>query len=139
MRLPEQRLWDRMRARLKGRGIRLERVENLVAVGRPDVDCLALGIFTPVELKAVDGFPVRPTTAVLTEKKGLNRDQRNWHLEWQRYGGRSLILVGVGSSDVYAFRGSLADRVNEFTSQDFSLLAAARNWDEFERLLKDPA
>ena len=136
MRLPEQRLWDRMRSKLRGKGIRLERVENLVSKGRPDVDALAAGLVTLVELKAVDAYPARPQTPVLGARKGLSIDQRNWHLDWLAYGGRSLVLVGVGSRDVFAFRGDHADKVNSYNTNDLVRHAAAAGWDEVEAILK---
>ena len=137
MRLPEQRLWDRMRARLKGRGVRLERIENVVGTGRPDIDALSAGIFTPVELKAIEGWPVRDTTAVLG-RKGLSIDQRNWHMDWARYGGRSLVVVGVGQ-EVFAFIGTFHDQINSMTRAQMSTFASGRNWDDIERLLKERA
>lgn len=137
MRLPEQRLWDRMRTRLKGRGIRLERIENVVGTGRPDIDALSNGTFTPIELKAVEGWPARDATPVLG-RKGLSIDQRNWHMDWARYGGRSLVIVGVGTS-VFAFLGTFHDKINHMTRAQMILGASARCWDDIELLLRERA
>lgn len=121
-RLPEQRLWDRIRAKNRGR-VRMERIENLVGVGRPDVDTLVNGSFLPVELKAIKDWPARATTKVLG-RKGLRLDQRNWHLDWRRWGGKSLVVVGVGR-EVYSFVGAHADVINDFVREDFELHACA--------------
>jgi len=116
VRLPEQKLWDSLRKAMKGR-VYSERVENLVGVGRPDVDTLFNGNFVPVELKKVPKWPARAKTRVLGAK-GLSQDQKNWHLEWRRWGGRSLIVVGV-ASEVFAFSGDSADYINDWNKEEF--------------------
>jgi hypothetical protein len=131
MRKNEQRLWDRMRQALVGK-VRLERIENMVSVGRPDVDCLVDGHFTPVELKCISGFPARPTTRVLGDK-GASLDQRNWHLDWQQHGGKSLFVVSVGS-ELFAVPGQYFDDLNSMTTAE--LRKFSRTWDGVLRLLR---
>lgn len=114
-RRPEQRLWDRLRKAAAHR-IHTERIENVVGVGRPDVDTLVRGSFVPIELKQIDAWPARPSTKVLG-KKGLSQVQKNWHLAWRRWGGQSLIVVGVGE-EVFAFSGATADHINDYTSTE---------------------
>jgi hypothetical protein len=94
MRKPEQRLWDRLRKAAVGK-IYTERIENLVGVGRPDLDTLVAGSFVPIELKQIAAWPVRVGTRVMGER-GLSQVQKNWHLTWRRWGGNSLVVVGVG-------------------------------------------
>lgn len=134
-RRPEQRLWDRMRTNLKGSGIWLQRMENVVGTGRPDVDAAYLGTFTAVELKQVEAFPVRAATRVLGDK-GLNQDQLNWWIEFNKHGGRGIILVGVGSHEVYGFDGSLSEQVNQLTTQQFQQAARLLNWNEVRAHLR---
>lgn len=117
MRRPEQRLWDRLRKAAMGK-VHTERIENIVGVGRPDVDTLVAGSFVPVELKQVQGWPKRANTRVLGDK-GLSQVQKNWHLIWRRWGGTSLIVVGVGD-EVFAFSGERADEINEYNSTEFT-------------------
>lgn len=116
MRRPEQRLWDRLRKAAAGR-IHTERIENLVGVGRPDVDTLVAGSFVPVELKQVDGWPARHGTKVLG-RQGLSQVQKNWHLTWRHWGGSSLIIVGV-ADEAFAFSGATADHINEYNTAEF--------------------
>lgn len=128
MRLPEQRFWDRTRPRLTAHFL-VERVENLVGVGTPDIWVLApTGRVTPVELKAVQGWPARLSTRVLGPKAGLSQDQKNWHLTWQQAGGRSAILVGVGGNQQFLFPGHACDLINEFSRHHFENLAQ-QSWD----------
>ena len=115
-RLPEQRLWDRLRTAAVGR-IHTERIENIVGVGRPDVDTLCAGSFVPIELKQVPKWPARATTRVLGDL-GLSQQQKNWHLSWRNWGGTSLIVVGV-DWEVFAFPGVYADHVNDYNTGQF--------------------
>ncbi len=119
-RRPEQRLWDRLRKVAAGR-LHTERIENVVGVGRPDVDTLVAGSFVPIELKQIDKWPVRATTRVMGDR-GLSQVQKNWHLTWRRWGGTSLIVVGV-VDEVFAFSGATADHVNEYNTREFRAAA----------------
>ncbi len=132
MRLKEQRLWDRFNANMKKRPwLKLERVENLVGVGFPDVVAIAAGgLVAMVELKAVDAAPARATTALLGDKAGASREQRNWHLEWARLGGNSYFLVGVGSNVNLLVPGKLHDQVNLLPLAALIDAACATNWNE---------
>jgi hypothetical protein len=116
VRRPEQRLWDRLRKAAAGR-VHTERIENLVGVGRPDVDTLVSGSFVPVELKAIADWPAKAATKVLG-RSGLSQVQKNWHLNWRRWGGRSLIVVEV-KDEVFTFNGSTADHVNDYNTRNF--------------------
>ncbi len=120
MRKPEQRLWDKLRKAAAGR-VRMERLENLVGVGRPDVDSLVGGSVMPIELKQVASWPARAATKVLGDK-GLRQAQKNWHLDWRRWGGQSMIVVGVGD-EVFGFSGTVADEINDYTTQQFKAAA----------------
>lgn len=134
MRLPEQRLWDRMRAAL-GTKLRLERVENIVSVGDPDLTVTAPGNWvTRVELKWVPA-PKRPGTQVLG-RSGLSLQQRNWHLEHKRF-GVSYILVGVDAA-IFTIDGALHDEVNSFIMAELREHSMASNWEELHALL-DPS
>lgn len=134
MRLPEQRFWDRARRALVP-ALHIERIENVVGEGTPDIWVLApSGRVTPVELKAVQGWPKRATTRVLG-RDGLNRAQRNWHLRWRQAGGVSAVLVGVGGNLQYLFPGHLHDEINELTQQQFLDLNAASDWAGIENVL----
>lgn len=111
MRKQEQKLWDRMRHCLKDH-VYLERVENVVNPGRPDVDTLWEGIVLPIELKALENFPKRLTTPVLGDR-GLNQNQLNWWLNWRRWGGSGFIVIGI-SGALCAVPAKYSDEVNDF-------------------------
>lgn len=136
MRLKEQRLWDRFKANV-GRAVSMERVENLLAAGFPDVLCIAPGgVVSVVELKAVAAAPVRPATPVLGEKSGLSKEQRNWHMNWTRNGGRSFFLVGVGSAINLLVPGKFYDELNAASLEELHSISVARSWAETTGVLK---
>ena len=114
MREKEQKLWDRMRHGLKDL-VYLERIENVVNPGRPDVDTLWEGVVLPIELKAIDRWPQRAGTPVLGGK-GLNQNQLNWWLTWKHWGGSGFIVVGVGL-DMFAVPARLSEEVNAMTRE----------------------
>lgn len=134
MRKQEQKLWDRMRHCLKDH-IYLERIENVVGPGRPDVDTLWAGIVLPVELKALAVFPQRPTTPVLGGK-GLNQNQLNWWLNWKRWGGSGFILVGA-AGELFAVPAKFSDDINNFNLQQ--LATYRTTWPEFITQIKQEA
>lgn len=127
MRKTEQRLWDRMRAKAVEPRVRLERIENLVSVGSPDVIAIKNGQVTWIELKAVETFPAKADTRVLGAK-GLSVAQRNWHYQWYANDGASLILIGVGPGIIYAIHGFLADGVNEMSRGELEKHSVAKDW-----------
>lgn len=128
MRKTEQKLWDRLRAKAVAPRVHLERIENLVGVGTPDVIALSNGQATWVELKAVEAFPAKAATRVLGAK-GLSVSQRNWHYVWHANGGNSIILIGVGPTTIYAIPGFLADAVNDMSRNDLEKRSVIKDWD----------
>lgn len=134
MRKTEQKFWDRMRNNL-GHKIHLERIENLAGAGIPDVLALSHGLVTFCELKAILEAPARSSTPLLGEKHGLSVDQRNWHLKWCKEGGRSLVLVGVGSKLLMAIDGRKADAVNSMTFDQMGQHSLAFSWSDVQRVL----
>lgn len=134
MRKPEQRLWDRMRTAL-GPHVRLERVENVVTVGMPDVVSCVEGSVVWVELKAVEALPHRPNTPVLGSK-GLSQEQKNWHLDWARWGGRSYVLVGVFPKLLFFVSGTHADQINAMSHTQLLQHSLATSWQEILTVIK---
>lgn len=103
MRKPEQVLWDGMRNKLPQSEFFLQRIELMQDVGMPDVLCQrkkhadewGLGRTTAVELKMAPRMPVREDTQLLSETNGLRLSQKNWLMEWTRFGGHSWVLIGI--------------------------------------------
>lgn len=119
-----------MREALKGE-FHVERVENLVMSGRPDVDLMWKGVVLPIELKAKAAKPVRWSTPVLGSD-GLNTHQLNWWLRWVRDGGQGFILVVV-DKDMFAVPGHLSERVNGLIWSDLYMYVTT--WNTFTSLV----
>jgi hypothetical protein len=106
MRKPEQRLYDAM----KRNCVRLERIENGVNTGTPDVHCIRCatprGLTVWIELKVVT-TPKRVTTPLIKRDR-MRRDQIAWHLSYASAGGRSFILARDQARELYLFPGALA-------------------------------
>lgn len=133
---PEQLLWQRVRPRLTQYGIFVERIENVVNFGTPDAHALVNGRATWIELKMQPDIPKRARTALLGKKKGANRDQRNWHLEYQRRGGNSCILIGYGDADKFVtIDGRHADDVNRLSLAALLDLSCADDYLQLVRYL----
>lgn len=129
----EKDLWKKIQRGfgqvIDGVGGRMDRVENGVVEGMPDVSLCAGGIDTWVELKYVAKWPSRANTRVLGDY-GLRPEQINWHLRQARAGGSSWILVGVGK-EMYLARGAEAKEVNGWVSEDwFKKGHRISGWDE---------
>lgn len=140
MRLPEQRLWDRMRAQLRPRGFRLERVENLLGAGMPDVLGHKPGFpLFLVELKMQESPPKRHGTPLLGKSKGLSLDQINWHVNWRTSDALFVLIGWRGEGGAHRFalvRGMWSDAVNEMSAAEIESIAAARDdWDAVAAVL----
>lgn len=131
MRKPEQRLYDTMKANCAN-GVRLERIENGVGTGVPDVHGARRD--TPVartcwiELKVVKR-PKRAHTP-LFKRKTMRPDQVAWHLSYASINGRSVILARDDKYQLYLFPGAMAARLHELPLAGCAPFAVA-SWDEF--------
>lgn len=134
----EKDLWKKIQRGfgqvIDGVGGRMDRVENGVCDGMPDVSLCAGGVDTWVELKYVAKWPSRANTRVLGDR-GLRTEQINWHLRHARAGGSSWVLVGVGK-EMYLARGSEAMEVNGWVSEDwFKKGHKISGWDDLYKKL----
>jgi len=115
------------------RGHFLERIENLVGVGIPDVLSIYSGAVSFVELKAA-ARPKRETSKLLGVH-GLRPEQVNWHLRWHQFGGRSFVLTRDDAMGLYMLEGRLADSINDMSVATQRELSIASDWIQvFERL-----
>ena len=129
----EKDLWKKVQRGfgqvIDGVGGRMDRVENGVIEGMPDVSTTAAGIDVWIELKYVAKWPSRANTRVLGDK-GLRAEQINWHLRHKRAGGRSYILMGIGK-EIYLADGMYAKEVNSWVSEEwFKLGHKVTGWND---------
>jgi hypothetical protein len=115
----------------------LNRIENRVGVGDPDVEALARSVYSKVELKAVDKAPARPSTPLLGDE-GLNISQRNFLCKWTVRGGRSFILIGIGkgaAAEQILIDGRHFDTVNGMTLAELRAEGLAFTWPSIQKIL----
>ena len=101
-RTPEQKLYDRFRAHSIGR-LHLERIENVVGAGIPDIHASNGVMEMWIELKQIDSFPVRPTTLVLDQC--IRSTQKAWMNHWTSRGCTAFVLVKI-DSEYYLVNGA---------------------------------
>lgn len=125
MRTVEQRFWARVRAPLVRAGAFLERIENIVGEGTPDVHGLADDVAFWMELKAVAAAPKRASSKLLGITHGLNNEQINWHLTYAQRGGNNWVLIGVGSREAILVHGKHALSINSASRDELISFCAA--------------
>lgn len=131
MRKPEQRLWDAMRKAAPA-DFWLERVENVVADGMPDVAVLCSGCW--VELKATT-LPKRQTTKVLGDG-GLRLSQKNWHKDAVKHGTRCYTLIRDNLHQLYLVPATHSDNLNEMNITQLKAASVAGTWEQIFKELK---
>lgn len=90
--MAEKDLWSILHARMKLHG-HFERIENMVGVGRPDVNYCVRGVEGNIELKQIQTWPVRAETPVAI--KHYSPQQRIWARQRVLAGGRVYTLLEV--------------------------------------------
>jgi hypothetical protein len=126
-RLKEQRLWDAVK-RNAPKGWWLQRVENVVAEGMPDVYVTKpTGASVWVELKA----PIRPKrkTTRLLGTEGLRESQIGWHLKAHTKNLPAFTLIRDDELVLYLVHCSLAQTVNDLSLLDMQQYRID-NWED---------
>jgi len=140
VRKPEQKVWDTMKTKFGNRpGLWLERVENVVAEGMPDVFGATRGashrggVFF-IELKAAK-LPARSTTKVLGDA-GLRVSQLGWHKKAFIYGLSVYTLIRDDKRNLYFIPCALSDALNDMPLQALIEASVATTWEEIAEILE---
>jgi len=131
MRLAEQKLWDCFREHADRRLV-LQRVENLVGDGMPDIYVLGTGAWVEMKSAAV---PKRSTTPLMGESGGLRQSQKNWITVAVRKGRPVYVLIRDDSGTLYFIDGSYADEMNLMSALALSVISLASTWDGINAIL----
>ena len=91
-------------------GDRIDRVENVVVNGMPDVNFCAEGVECWLEIKSPTE-PKRASTPLFGSNHKISQDQKNWMLRQFRAGGNAWILIATDRRWML-IPGSVADQVN---------------------------
>ncbi len=134
---PEARLWQAMKLKMPTIHDRLDRVENSVASGQPDVNGCLAGEDVWIELKAPKE-PKRITTTLMTcnGNHPLLVSQINWLIRQRQAGGIAFILVRTDKRLMLIEGTRYADEFNHMTVPEMmkaslfqcSLPMPAENW-----------
>lgn len=73
-----------------------ERMENMAANGTPDVNYCIQGVEGWVENKYLRFKPARADTPIVLPH--YTKEQRNWHKDRRRAGGRVYVLLHIGDA-----------------------------------------
>lgn len=90
---------------------RLDRIENMIGVGNPDINYCIDGFEGWIELKSPTE-PKRATTPLFGSNHKLSIDQRNWFLRQNNAGGRAFILIATDKRWML-IEGRYADFINK--------------------------
>ena len=90
---------------------RIDRIENMVGVGAPDINFCIEGIDRWIELKSPTE-PKRETTPLFGSNHKLSIDQRNWFLRQRNARGRAFILIATDKRWML-IEGQYADFINK--------------------------
>lgn len=94
-------------------GDRLDRIENPMVVGIPDINMCIEGTEIWIEQKSPKE-PKRSTTALFGSNHKVSQGQKNWFLRQQRAGGKCYFLI-VTDKRWMLIPGFLADEINKMT------------------------
>lgn len=91
-------------------GDRIDRIENIVTVGMPDINFCSGGKETWIELKS-PREPKRNSTPLFGSSHKLSQDQMNWFKRQHAAGGSGFVLIATDLRWIL-MSGDLADFIN---------------------------
>ena len=125
--MSEARLWRCLRDGLRPLRVDMQRHEDKLAVGIPDVSYGARGVQGWIELKQVARWR-RDGTIVVPWRPG----QREWLNQRGRMGGRCWLLLRVGR-EVCLFRHNMLPEIREPIGYDAATrVLSALSWEQGE-------
>lgn len=90
--MSEKNDYQLLRKHLMGKGVHLERMENMAGVGTPDIYYCIDGTMGWIEMKSPKE-PRRESSKLFADNHKLPQSQKNWFLNHRNAGGRGYILI----------------------------------------------
>ena len=112
---------------------RIDRIENVVLAGMPDVNYCFEGVEGWIEMKAPTE-PKRASTPLFGSNHKLSQEQKNWFKRQDNAQGRGYILIATDKRWILMM-GSKADYINEMPVNElvkesrWSMLNNQKNWE----------
>lgn len=94
-------------------GDRLDRIENVVVTGMPDINMCIGGTEVWIEQKSPKE-PKRSTTPLFGSNHRVSQEQANWMLRQRKAGGKCYFLIATDKRWIL-IGGFLADQLNNMT------------------------
>ncbi len=122
---------------------RVDRIENMVVTGMPDLSVTVEGHDSWIEVKSPRNEPSRASTPLLGSNHQLSQEQRNWLLNHAKAGGRAFVYIDSPSRR-YLIDGRGADLINGATPTELMMTArwsatvptANERWKELREILR---
>lgn len=130
--MSEKTDWRLFRDKIKFKMDRVDRIENGVGVGMPDINFCGNGVESWIEMKSPKE-PKREDTPLFGSNHRLSQDQKNWFKRQIDAGGRAWILIGTDKRWLL-IHGKYADELN---LMDVGMLILRADWHVL-RPVKDP-
>lgn len=135
MRTPEQNFWASIKSH-KPRDVWLQRVENELGYGMPDVYvCFRTGRSIWIELKVLDR-PSKTTTPPFN-RTTLRLQQINWHLKAATFKVASAVVARM-DNELIIVHGSLVMEVHRIPGNEV-FNSYTVTWDDFWKRLESYA
>lgn len=100
---------------------RLDRIENVVVNGMPDINFCSEGVESWLEQKSPKE-PKRSTTKLFGSNHKLSQDQKNWFKRQMDAEGNAYVLITTDKRWMLV-GGEHADLINELTVNELMLIA----------------
>ena len=110
---PERNAYHSFKAGVGQPHDRIDRIENGVVAGMPDVNCCIAGHECWIEIKAPTE-PFRLTTPLFGSNHRISQEQMNWMLRQQHAGGRAYFLIATDKHWML-LDNQLADTINSLS------------------------
>lgn len=120
-----------LRRNITGPYDRIDRIENLMVLGMPDINFCSNGRECWIEQKS-PREPKRKSTKLFASNHKVSVDQANWMKRQTTAGGRAFFLI-VTDLRWLLLPGSLADEINDMTVNQ---AVAAALW-HYEKPIRD--
>ena len=119
--MTEKHAYKIFRQKVARHGDRVDRVENVLVSGMPDINYCSLGEECWIELKCPTE-PKRKTTPLFGSNHKVSQEQKNWFLRQTTAVGNAYFLI-VTNSRWMLIDGAHADEINEMTTSRLAYVA----------------
>jgi hypothetical protein len=111
--MSEQKDYKKFKDYVTVYGDRIDRIENVMVLGMPDVNYCAEGTEAWIEIKSPKE-PKKAITPLFGSNHKLSIDQKNWFLRQKKAGGIGLILIATDKRWILMDGCIYADYLNEY-------------------------